>query len=125
MPTQFSVKCNAPPSMFSNPKAEDRKEDEKKAVTTAVLSTTARAKARMARKESKKTGGVRAAGAKGEGAAGGMERVLSYVSAVSQQSAEETEAPKAEEDAAKGGKKDREPLSFVLSNPARALPCQV
>ncbi len=56
MPTAFEVTCNAPPSMFSYPKIEEKKEDEKKVVTTAVLSTTARAKAREARKEAKKLG---------------------------------------------------------------------
>lgn len=56
MPTAFEVTCNAPPSMFAYPKIEEKKEDEKKMVATAVLSTTARAKAREARKEAKKLG---------------------------------------------------------------------
>ena len=56
MPTSFEVTCNAPPSMFAYPKIEEKKEDEKKLVATAVLSTTARAKAREARKEAKKLG---------------------------------------------------------------------
>jgi 26S proteasome regulatory subunit N2 len=51
MPNQFAVQCNAPPSMFAYPKVEEKKEDEKKVVATAVLSTTAKAKAREARKE--------------------------------------------------------------------------
>lgn len=75
MPVDFSVKCNAPPSMFANPKADEKKEDEKKQVATAVLSTTVRAKARIARKESKRTGKPAAEGE--------MERVLSYASATS------------------------------------------
>ena len=37
-------------------KAEEKKGDEKKLVTTAVLSTTVKAKARVARKEAKKHG---------------------------------------------------------------------
>jgi hypothetical protein len=51
LPNSFAVQCNAPPSMFAYPKVEEKKEDEKKTVATAVLSTTARAKAREARKE--------------------------------------------------------------------------
>ena len=40
MPTAFEVVCAAPPSMFAYPKPEERKEDEKKLIATAVLSTT-------------------------------------------------------------------------------------
>ena len=95
MPTNFTLKCrylyqtilsldhrqfhSAPPSMFANPKVDEKKEDEKKLVATAVLSTTNRAKARVARKEARKShkdGGVP------------MERVLSTISATSQMSAE-------------------------------------
>eukprot|EP00601_Ochromonadales_sp_CCMP2298_P028697 CAMPEP_0173343590 /NCGR_PEP_ID=MMETSP1144-20121109/10876_1 /TAXON_ID=483371 /ORGANISM="non described non described, Strain CCMP2298" /LENGTH=860 /DNA_ID=CAMNT_0014290369 /DNA_START=144 /DNA_END=2722 /DNA_ORIENTATION=+ len=57
MPTGFAVTCNAPPGMFAYPKAEEKKEEKDKMVATAVLSTTARAKAREARKEAKKIGG--------------------------------------------------------------------
>jgi 26S proteasome regulatory subunit N2 len=56
MPTDFETICSAPPSMFSYHKAEVKKEDEKKVVTTAILSTTARAKFREAKKEAKKLG---------------------------------------------------------------------
>ena len=57
MPTSFTAKCNAPPSVFAYPRVESKKEDDKKLVATAVLSTTAKAKAREARKEAKKHGG--------------------------------------------------------------------
>jgi 26S proteasome regulatory subunit N2 len=57
MPTSgFEVTCNAPPSMFAYPKIEEKKEDDKKPVATAVLSTTLKVKAREARKEAKKLG---------------------------------------------------------------------
>jgi 26S proteasome regulatory subunit N2 len=56
MPTNFSVVCHAPPSMFCYPKIEEKKEDEKKTLTTAVLSTTVKAKAREAKKEARKLG---------------------------------------------------------------------
>lgn len=54
MPSNFEVLCQTPPSMFAYPKVEEKKEDEKKLVATAVLSTTAKAKAREARKEARK-----------------------------------------------------------------------
>jgi hypothetical protein len=38
--SNFTVTCNAPQSMFAYPKAEEKKEDNKKLVATAVLSTT-------------------------------------------------------------------------------------
>jgi 26S proteasome regulatory subunit N2 len=57
MPTGFSVQCNAPPSMFAYNKQEEKKEEDKKPIATAVLSTTAKAKARELRKEAKKLGG--------------------------------------------------------------------
>jgi hypothetical protein len=56
MPVAFEAVCNAPPSMFAYNSVEEKKEDDKKQVTTAVLSTTVRAKAREARKEAKKLG---------------------------------------------------------------------
>ena len=46
MPNNFAVTCHAPPYMFAYPQVEEKKEDEKKLVATAVLSTTARAKVR-------------------------------------------------------------------------------
>lgn len=56
MPSNFEVTCNAPPSMFAYSKVEEKKEDTQKLVATAVLSTTARQKAREMRKEQKKLG---------------------------------------------------------------------
>ena len=54
LPVSFFVKCNAPESMFSYPKIEEKKEDTREKVPTAVLSTTVKAKARVARKEAKR-----------------------------------------------------------------------
>lgn len=56
LPTSFSVTCNARPSLFAYPAQEEKKEDVKEKVVTAVLSTTAKSKARVARKEAKKLG---------------------------------------------------------------------
>merc|ERR1712196_262767 len=51
LPNTFSVNCNTKPSMFAYPKKmEERKEEKKERITTAVLSTTAKVKAREARK---------------------------------------------------------------------------
>jgi len=45
IPNKFTVKCAARPSLFAYPrKLEEKKEDKKERVTTAVLSTTAKAK---------------------------------------------------------------------------------
>jgi 26S proteasome regulatory subunit N2 len=55
MPRQWSVTCNAKPSLFAYPKKlEKKKEEKKERVTTVTLSTTAKAKAREHRKEQEK-----------------------------------------------------------------------
>merc|ERR1711871_709083 len=77
MPKGYSVKCNAPPSMFAYPKMEEKEEKKKELVATAVLSTTARAKAREARKEVKKQG------SKDIGEGPPLERVHSAISTAS------------------------------------------
>lgn len=58
MPTNYQVRCSAPPSVFAYPVAETKKEDEKKFIAKAVLSITAKAEAREARKEAKKQSGL-------------------------------------------------------------------
>merc|ERR1712146_95773 len=51
MPKQFFLECNCKPSLFSYPKKlKAKKEEKKERVKTAVLSTTAKNKARLARK---------------------------------------------------------------------------
>lgn len=112
MPLGFEVTCNAPPSMFAYPKPEEEKKDEKKLVTTAVLSTTARSRAREARKEARAK----------LGSSTGMEpptleRVHSHLSTASGLSIEE----KPEE---MKPKKEKEPSSYSLTNPARLIPAQ-
>lgn len=56
IPNQYEVQCNAPLSMFAYPKVEEKKEDEKKPVATAVLSTTLKSKVREKKKEAKRKG---------------------------------------------------------------------
>jgi 26S proteasome regulatory subunit N2 len=53
-PKNFEIQCNARPSQFAYPKKlEEKKEEKKKRVETVTLSTTAKEKARLARKRAK------------------------------------------------------------------------
>jgi len=134
LPNNFEVTCHAPLSMFDYNKLEEKKDEEKKFVATAVLSTTAKAKVREARKEAKKhgksTGNASVTSAGGHSAsiqspskdnleAVAMERVSSHLSTVSYLSIEEkvVEEPKPV-------KKEREATTFTLTNPARLIPAQ-
>lgn len=85
MPTAFQLQCNAPPSMFAYHKQEEKKEEDKKPIATAVLSTTAKAKAREARKEAKKLGLARQPSIDSTTVPGSipLERVASHMSTVS------------------------------------------
>lgn len=137
------VTCNSAPSVFAYPKPEEKKEGTAKAVATAVLSTTARTKAREARKEARKAGTARApASPHGASSGGGalsrsdsagssgspdgmeppaLERVTSYLSTTSYLSVDEPN----KEAEAKTAKKEKEPTSFVMTNPSRLVPAQV
>jgi len=54
-PKSFEIQCNSKPSTFAYPKRlEEKKEKEKKRVETVTLSTTAKNKARLARKRAHK-----------------------------------------------------------------------
>lgn len=150
MPKSYSIKCNAPPSVFAYPRAEEKKEDEKKLIATAVLSTTVKAKAREARKEAKKHGAPSSPGSlalqrtmsmnsdAGEGGVGSpdkgsvpeggapLQRVYSNMSTASYLSLEEKVDDKAKAEAAKKEtRKEREPTHFMCSNPCRVTPAQV
>jgi 26S proteasome regulatory subunit N2 len=53
-PKHFEIQCNSKPSVFAYPKKlEEKKEEKKKRVETVALSTTAKNKARLARKRAK------------------------------------------------------------------------
>jgi 26S proteasome regulatory subunit N2 len=122
IPKNFSVKCAAPPSMFAYPKIEEKKEDKREKVVTAVLSTTAKSRAREVRKEARQGGRSLSrenSTAGGLGDAPSLERVTSHLSTASYLSIEEKN-PEPEEPK----KKEREPTSFMLSNPDRQLPTQ-
>lgn len=54
LPKGFTLACNAKKSLFATPKRlEEKKEEKKELVATAVLSTTAKAKARQAKHDAK------------------------------------------------------------------------
>jgi 26S proteasome regulatory subunit N2 len=56
-PKNFELRCNSKPSVFAYPKKlEEKKEEKKKRVETVTLSTTAKNKARLARKRAKDDG---------------------------------------------------------------------
>lgn len=112
IPVDFAVTCSCPPSMFAYPKVDEKKGDDKKLIATAVLSTTARAKAREAHKDRHKK-----MGASGGMEAPGLQRTESYLSTASGMSVEEkTEEVKA--------KVEKEPHSFSVTNPSRLIPSQ-
>merc|ERR1711862_36548 len=53
-PKSFSIECQSKPSLFAYPKKlVEKKEEKKKRVETVTLSTTAKEKARLARKRAK------------------------------------------------------------------------
>ena len=117
VPKGYSVRCNAPPSMFAYPKMDEKKEDKKELVATAVLSTTARAKAREARKEAKKSGSTKSQDGLSDGPA--LDRVTSDMSTASliiEELGDKQEEPK---------KKEKEATWFILENPSRVTPAQV
>jgi len=120
IPKDFELTCLAPPSMFAYPKTEEKKEDEKKLIATAVLSTTAKAKAREARKEARKLGRQNSLDSTGVPEGPALERTTSLMSTTSYLSIEEVKP--AEEAKVK---KEKEPSSFTLSNPSRLIPAQV
>jgi len=127
MPSGFEVVCNAPPSMFAYTKIEEKKEDEKKPVATAVLSTTLKMKAREARKEAKKLGRQSSIDSEGPGLervpseGPALERVASHLSTVSYLSLDTDNKPVVD----LKPKKAKEPTSFLLTNPSRLIPTQV
>merc|ERR1712159_538448 len=122
MPMGYSMRCNAPPSMFAYPKMEVKEETKKELVATAVLSTTARAKAREARKEAKKQG-LNSSKDMGDGPS--LERVTSAMSTASHLSIEDVGGNKSEINADEPKKKEKEPSWFNVENPSRITPAQV
>lgn len=123
-PKKFEIVCNAKPSAFAYPKKlEEKKEEKKIRVETVALSTTAKNKARLARKKAKEDGD-------GEGAMDVDEK--KDEEGKPEEEGKEGEEKKDDmevdgEDAEeKKPKKKRgpEPTSFRISNPSRITTSQ-
>jgi len=124
MPKNFQVKCNAKASHFAYPKKlEEKKEEKKEKIATVQLSTTAKAKAREARKKAEEEG-------KSVGAAGTMDVDKPAEKEDSKmedaKGAEETKGEEKanEEKAEKPKKKEPEPSTFMVTNSSRVTPVQ-
>eukprot|EP00903_Cladosiphon_okamuranus_P016673 g15374.t1 len=120
MPNNYEATCEARPSQFSYPKKlEERKEEKKERVTTVTLSTTAKAKAREARKElsTKKEDGDAPAGT------ADMEVQGDDAGVEEKKGGEGDEKEKKEKESTKP-KREPEATSFKIKNPARVTPSQ-
>jgi 26S proteasome regulatory subunit N2 len=117
-PKNFEVVCNSKPSVFAYPKKlEEKKEEKKKRVETVTLSTTAKEKARLARKRAKE---------------GGM--AMDVEKEESKEEKKEGEEKDEKMDTDKEGaaeepkkvkkKREPEPTSFRVGNPARITTAQ-
>ena len=112
-PKNFEIQCNSKPSVFAYPKKlEEKKEEKKKRVETVTLSTTAKEKARLARKRAK------------EG--GEMEVDEKEEKKEEEKAKEEDDMDVEKEEPEKKVRKKREPepTSFRISNPSRITTAQ-
>eukprot|EP00804_Cyclotella_cryptica_P014449 CCRYP_004793-RA/>CCRYP_004793-RA protein AED:0.00 eAED:0.00 QI:1630/-1/1/1/-1/1/1/124/625 len=121
-PKKFEILCNAKPSAFAYPKKlEEKKEEKKKRVETVALSTTAKNKARLARKRAKEE----AESTEGGGAMD-VEKTEETKTDSMKVDEEDKDATHEEEKAAEKPKKKREPepTSYRISNPSRVTKAQ-
>ena len=119
-PRKFEIQCDSKPSAFAYPKRlEEKKEEKKKRVETVTLSTTAKSKARIARKKGKenKTDAELPEADSGSGSKESMNL---------DDGEEVAPAPTESTKEEKKPKKKREPEtnSFLLSNPSRITKAQ-
>merc|ERR1711920_808647 len=125
-PKNFEIVCNSKPSAFAYPKKlEEKKEEKKKRVETVTLSTTAKEKARLARKKAKEEGGE---------SAKGMDIDESEREKIEEKKEENKEEKDNKDDSMdvdgegeeeeKPLPKKREPTSFRVKNPARITKAQ-
>lgn len=148
MPNKYVATCDSRPSQFAYPKKlEEKKEEKKERVTTVTLSTTAKAKAREARKElsSRKdeadSGGAAAESSgsadmdvqEGEEATEGVEESKGGESGTAahldadltgKDKAQSEKEEGSKEDGAKTNRKEPEPTSFKIKNPSRVTGTQ-
>lgn len=136
MPNNYEATCEARPSHFSYPKMmEEKKEEKKERVTTVTLSTTAKAKAREARKEmgaKKEEGDAAGTGETAAASSGAADMdVQGKEAGVEEKKGaegdEEKDARKTEdvkEEVAVKPKREPEAVGFKVKNPARVTPTQ-
>jgi len=108
-PKSFTILCETKPSVFAYPKRlEEKKEEKKKRVETVTLSTTAKNKARLARKRAK------------EEATDAMDVDVKKDEEEKnkEESKDEASAAAATEEKKKK-RREPEPTSYVISNPSR------
>merc|ERR1712071_657550 len=130
MGKKFEIICNSKPSSFAYPKRlEEKKEEKKKRVETVTLSTTAKNKARLARKRAKEeaeTGGGAAPMSvddnKEDEDAGNILTKTEEGESMDIDAVEEGLADAEEKKSKK--KRDPEPTSYRLSNPCRITKAQ-
>jgi 26S proteasome regulatory subunit N2 len=115
-PKGFEIQCNSKPSVFSYPKKLEEKKIEKKIrVETVALSTTAKEKARLARKRAKEGGGSAMDVDKEEVKASETKTDVDGMD-VDKEGEEPEKKPKK--------KREPEPTSFRVGNPARITTSQ-
>lgn len=136
MPINYEATCEAKPSHFSYPKKlEEKKEEKKERVTTVTLSTTAKAKAREARKElstKKEDADSVAPRTDGSGASDmdvqreeAVKRGVDETKTGSGDHVAETQKSEVGKDeGATKPKREPEATSFKIKNPARVTPTQ-
>lgn len=135
-PKKFEIVCNSKPSVYAYPKKlEEKKEEKKKRVETVALSTTAKNKARLARKRAKEE----AESGEGEGEGATMDVDKNEEGEAKEDGADKDgkaaegmdvdgddgKAEEAKDEEAKPKKKrEPEPTSFRLANPTRITTAQ-
>lgn len=119
MPTNFTVTCASKPSLFAYPKmTEIKKEEKKELVATVSLSTTARAKARDAKKDkSEEKEGTADKENEKENEGADSSKMSDDVIPAGDEKKEDKEKTVKK-------KKVAEPNQFLLANPSRVTPEQ-
>merc|ERR1712125_220787 len=110
-PKNFQIQCNSKPSLYAYPKRlEEKKQEKKKRVETVTLSTTAKNKARLARKRAK------------EEATDAMD--VDGMKEDEEDNPEEQETSPVVVEEKKKKKREPEPTSYTISNPSRITTLQ-
>jgi 26S proteasome regulatory subunit N2 len=120
-PKKFEIICHSKPSQFAFPKKlQEKKEKEKKRVETVTLSTTAKEKARLARKKAKKDEDTMDEGIEDakptEDDSGDKNTDSMDIDKDVEEEVDEEEKPKK--------KREPEPIVFNIQNPARVTKAQ-